>query len=82
MVDVDIDLLFFKFTLEKYHSQLFQLYSDGSMQKDIKLKTKNNNNTLRCTIVKYLTLTLFFTKGQIKKKNSFCLDHDFIFAEQ
>lgn len=29
--------------------------------------TENNSNTLRCAAVKFLTLTLFLSRGQIKK---------------
>lgn len=31
--------------------------------------TANNSNTLRCAAVKYLTLTLFLSQGQIKKRS-------------
>lgn len=36
-------------------------------QKEFKLLTENNSNTLKYFAVKFLTLTLFLSRGKIKK---------------
>lgn len=69
-------ILFFK--VEHFLIILSRPYARYFRQtKYFDLMASNKNNTLKYTIVKYLTLTLFFIQGQIKKKKWFCLNHNF-----
>lgn len=65
ILSIFLDIKFyFKVKLEK--KNILGNFLNIPGQKDFKLLTKNRNYTLSCTVVKFRTLTLFSSQGQIK----------------